>query len=184
MKRVGINPIGTCKKLIGVSSLLLLLVALAACGKVTLTPDGQAELRGELIEAVTPTSTSALSAAMADDSAEVSPAYVGNWVRIPSFNSSDAIARITRVTTVPSGRRINGQVRISHYARNCVAVLGRPGNSGAYYLLFERCGRFNNVGFGWYATGRNITSVELRICERRSGNNFACGRAGRVYTNR
>lgn len=184
MKRVGTDPVRTCKKLVGVSSLLLLLVALAACGKVTPTPEGQAELRGELIEAVAPSEAVGLSAEMADDGAKVSPAYVGNWVRIPSYNSTDAIARITRVTTVPSSRRINGQVRLSHYSSNCTTVVGRAGNSGPFYILFERCGRFSNVGFRWVATGANFTSVAFKICEPVGGNRYLCGRNGRVHINR
>ena len=108
--------------------LVLLIIGLAACNSVAPVPgeDASAGLGGEVFTNVLPASR-AVGVSRVGGSAELSAAAVGNWVRIPSFNSTDAITRITRVTTVPNGRRINGQAKVSHYLGNCVAVIARPG---------------------------------------------------------
>lgn len=179
---------GHSKTIFTAGILSLLLVLLAACNSVTSAPDnneGRATLQGEVFKNVLPAS-GAKGAIIGGGavSHELSAAAVGNWVRIPSFNASDAITRITKVTTVSSGRRIDGQAKISHYAGNCVAVIARPGYSGPFYRLYERCNRLNNAGFTWWAKGRNATTVEFKICGRQNASTLICGRSGRVYTNR
>jgi hypothetical protein len=162
----------------------LFLTGLAACDSVAPAPQGPQEVtvQGQVIRNVLPASK-AVGVQLGAE-ADLSAAYVGNWKWIPSFNYTDARTRITRVTTTPSGRRINGQAQVWHSANNCVAIIARPGYSGPYYNLYERCTRLSGAGFNWYATGRNLTSVEFKICGRRNATTLVCGRSVRVNTDR
>jgi hypothetical protein len=172
------------RKLLKVCSLFFSLILLAACDSVSPVPQGLQEVavQGKVVRNVLPAS-SAVGVQLGVEP-DLSAAYVGNWKWIPSFNYTDARTRITRVTTVPTGRRINGKARVWHSANNCVAIIARPGYSGPFYNLYERCSTLYNAGFNWYATGRSLTSVEFKICGRRNATTLLCGRSVRLHTDR